>query len=195
MSVLVCLDPGHGGSDYGSVGFFLTEKDVCLDLAFRIGRKLQNYEGISVTMTRSIDMDTTAEERSGWANQQKADLFLSIHTNASSDSTASGFASYVSVCAGSKARRIQCWLHNQIVCFLRKYGVCDLGKKNDTESFTGHLKELRLVEMPAITLASLYITHTKENHLLSDSEFLDRYADCIAEGVAKIFQCQLKSTV
>lgn len=193
--MLVCLDPGHGGSDTGAVGFSLTEKDVCLDIAFRIQRKLQNYEGISVTMTRSIDIDTTAEDRSRWANEHDADLFLSIHTNASIDPSISGFASYVSVIAGSQARRIQCWLHNQVVCFLRKHGIDDLGKKNDTESFTGQLLELRQVKMPAITLASLYITHSRDHHLLANSHFLDEYAQCIAEGIARIYVCKPKEQI
>lgn len=190
--MLVCLDPGHGGTDSGAVGFYLAEKEVCLDLAFRIRRKLQNYEGISVTMTRSIDIGASAEERSRFANEQKADLFVSIHANTSPDPAASGFTSYVSVIAGLKARRIQCWLHNQIVCFLRNYGIHDLGKKNDTESIGGHLRELRQVKMPAIAL-SLFIPYSKRNHLLSDPDFLDRYAACIAEGIAKIYECERKT--
>lgn len=190
--MLICLDPGHGGTDLGAVGYSLTEKEVCLELAFRIREKLAKYDGISVTMTRSIDLDTTPEERSRWANEQKADLFISIHTNASIDPMASGFTSYVSVVAGSEVRRIQCWLHNRVVCFLRQYGVRDLGKKNDTESLTGKLHELRGVQMPAIALASLYITHSKDHQLLSDAVFKERYAECIADGLVMIYQCQQK---
>ncbi|SFJ45849.1 N-acetylmuramoyl-L-alanine amidase family protein [Thermoflavimicrobium dichotomicum] len=192
MSILVCLDPGHGGRDQGAIGFSLKEKEVCLDLAYRIERQLRKYEGISVTMTRSIDIDTTPEERSEWANRHHADLFLSIHTNASSDPSATGFASYVSVIAGSKARRIQCWLHNRIVSFLRQFGVTDLGKKNDTETLDGQLMELRQAQMPAITLGSLFITHAKDNVLLRDSYFRDQYAECIAQGIANIYRCQPK---
>jgi N-acetylmuramoyl-L-alanine amidase len=190
--MLVCLDPGHGGEDYGAVGFSLLEKNVCLDIAYRLRRKLLGFEGISVAMTRSIDIKMSPEERSRFANEQNADLFISIHTNASPDPSVSGFASYVSVIAGYEARRIQSWLHNQIVYFLRRYGVTDLGKKNDTEWLEGSMPELRQVKMPAITVASLFITHSRENHLLSNSEFLDCYASCIAEGIAKIYQCKRK---
>lgn len=192
--MLICLDPGHGGTDFGAIGYSLTEKEICLELALLIREKLINYEGISVTMTRSIDMNTTAEERSRWANEQKADLFISIHTNASIDPMASGFTSYVSVIAGSEVRRIQCWLHNRVVCFLRQYGVRDLGKKNDTESLTGKLLELREVQMPAIALSSLYITHSKDHCLLCDDVFKERYAECIAEGLAMIYQCRPKQS-
>ncbi|SEM91284.1 N-acetylmuramoyl-L-alanine amidase family protein [Lihuaxuella thermophila] len=190
--MLVCLDPRRGETDYGEAGLNLAGKEVCLDLAIRIQRKLQNYEGISVTITRSVDGSASAEERSRFANEQKADLFISIHTNTCPDLAATGFTSYVSVIAGLKARRIQCWLHNQIVCFLRNYGIHDMGKKNDTEFIGGHLRELRQVQMPAIAL-SLFIPPSKQNQLLSDPEFLDRYASCIAEGIARIYGCEQKT--
>lgn len=190
--MLVCLDPGHGGDDWGAIGYSLFEKDVCLEIAFRVRRKLLHYHDISVTMTRSVDVNLGAEERSRWANQQNADLFLSIHTNASPDPTMGGFSSYVSVIAGLKSRRIQCWLHNQLANFLRNYGVVDLGKKNDTETVEGRLQELRDVKMPAITIASLFITHMRENHLLSDSDFLDLYAGTISSGIANIYHCKKK---
>lgn len=192
MGVLICLDPGHGGSDQGAVGASLLEKDVCLDIADRVERKLLNYEGIRVTMTRSYDIELSMNERSDWANRQKADLYVSFHTNYSLDPSDSGFASYVSVFAGSKTRRIQRWLHNQIAYFLRQVGVLDLGKKNDTESMTGSLEELRRVRMPAIALGSLFITNDEDHRLLKDHHFLDQYADCITESIATIFRCSRK---
>lgn len=192
MSVLICLDPGHGGTDRGAIGFSYNEKDICLDIAYRVERKLLRYEGIDVIMTRSFDTNSTAEERSAQANRRKANLFLSLHTNFSKDELQSGFTSYVSVLAGSRTRRVQCWLHNQIVVFLRHCGVQDLGKKNDTESLTGSLRELQLVNMPAIALGSLFITNEYDHILLRDNNFLDQYASCIASGIAYIFRCQSK---
>jgi N-acetylmuramoyl-L-alanine amidase len=190
--VLVCLDPGHGGADYGAVGNKLSEKEVCLNIARHIRKHLLRYDGLQVTMTRSMDVTTSTEERIQWANQCGADLFLSIHTNASLDPKASGFASYVSVVAGCETRRIQCWLHNQIALFMRKHGVADLGKKNDTEWIDGQMLELRQVKMPAIAVKSLYITHEEDNHLLSHESFLEEYAKCIADGIARIYKCRRK---
>ena len=192
MGVLICLDPGHGGSDQGAAGISLLEKDVCLDIADRVERKLADYEGIRVIMTRSGDVEVSMSDRSDWANRQNADLYVSFHTNFSVSPSDSGFASYVSVFAGSKTRCIQRYLHNQIAYFLRQVGVMDLGKKNDTESMTGSLEELRMVHMPAIALGSLFITNHKEHHLLNDHCFLDRYTDCISESIATIFQCSRK---
>lgn len=192
MGVLICLDPGHGGSDRGAVGVSLIEKDVCLDIADRVERKLSHYEGIRVIMTRSYDVEVSMNERCDWANRQKADLYVSFHTNFSLDPSDSGFTSYVSVFAGSKTRRIQRWLHNQIAYFLRQVGVLDLGKKNDTESMTGSLEELRKVRMPAIALGSLFITNYEDHNLLKDHHFLDQYANCITESIAMIYHCSRK---
>lgn len=186
--MLVCLDPGHGGADWGAIGFSLKEKEVCLDLAYRIRRKLRSYNGISVTMTRLIDTGLSQQERICWANSQKADLFISLHTLSSVDPSECGFATYVSVFAGSETRQVQCWLHNRIVRFLRNYQVCDLGKRNDTESPSGPIHEWRQLNMPALAIASLHITHFRENRLLSDAQFLDAYASTIAEGIASIYQ-------
>ena len=188
MGVLICLDPGHGGSDQGAAGISLLEKDVCLDIADRVERKLADYEDIQVIMTRSGDVEVSMDARSDWANRKNADLYVSFHTNFSVDPSDSGFASYVSVFAGSKTRCIQRCLHNQIAYFLRQVGVLDLGKKNDTESMTGSLEELRRVHMPAIALGSLFITNDKEHHLLNDHQFLDQYANCVTESIAMIFQ-------
>jgi N-acetylmuramoyl-L-alanine amidase len=185
MSILICLDPGHGGTDRGAVGLELKEKDVCLDICYRIEKELQKYDGIRVTLTRSYDVDITAKERVDWANSRQADLFLSVHTINRNH----GFASYVSVIAGSEDRRLQCWLHNQIASFFRNYGVYDNGKKNDTETEHGLLYELRCTKMPAITLAALNLSHPKEHRLANDSSFRGNYAKSIAEGLAKIYQC------
>ncbi|SHF29629.1 N-acetylmuramoyl-L-alanine amidase [Seinonella peptonophila] len=194
MSILICLDPGHGGTDRGSIGFSSIEKDICLDIAYRVERKLKRYEGMKVILTRSFDLNRTAEERSEWANRSKADLLISLHSNAATDSTLSGFTSYVSVLAGARTRRIQCWLHNQITYFLRQRGVQDLGKKNDTESMTGSLHVLQLSRMPAIALGSLFMTNPQDHRLLSDNNFLDQYSSCIASGLASIFRCPEKQT-
>lgn len=192
MGVLICLDPGHGGSDSGAIGVSLLEKDVCLDIADRVEKKLSYYEGIRTIKTRSYDVEVSMKERCDWANRQKADLYVSFHTNFSLDPSDSGFTSYVSVFAGSKTRRIQRYLHNQIAYFLRQVGVFDRGKKNDTESMTGSLEELRRVRMPAIALGSLFITNYEDHRLLKDHRFLDQYANCITESIATVFHCSRK---
>ncbi len=80
----VVLDPGHGGSDTGTVGpGGMTEKVLVLDVALRLKSLLEERLGTKVTLTRDRDRFVALEDRTAIANQQKADLFISIHGNAS----------------------------------------------------------------------------------------------------------------
>jgi N-acetylmuramoyl-L-alanine amidase len=76
----VVLDPGHGGKDPGAEGVRgIQEKDVTLAIATLVARKLAAEPGIEVAMTRTGDRYLSLEERTGFANAQGADLFVSIH--------------------------------------------------------------------------------------------------------------------
>jgi N-acetylmuramoyl-L-alanine amidase len=91
----VVIDPGHGGKDFGAPGFFpgVHEKDVVLQISRRLARKLQEA-GLEVMMTRTDDRYLTLEERTAFANTNRADIFVSIHTNASRDPRAYGTETY-----------------------------------------------------------------------------------------------------
>jgi len=78
----IVLDPGHGGKDVGSVtpdGHY--EKDITLDIALRLRDLLQAQQGIEVLLTRDEDERVLLSQRARFANESKADLFLSIHLN------------------------------------------------------------------------------------------------------------------
>lgn len=92
----IVLDPGHGGHDTGTIGpSGLMEKDLCLDLALRLGKALQEkLPGVEVVYTRTEDVYVPLEERTALANRVKADMFLSIHANASRDRSARGIETY-----------------------------------------------------------------------------------------------------
>lgn len=80
----VVLDPGHGGHDQGTKGpAGLLEKDLVLDVAQRLGALIEERLGGEVVYTRRTDEFVPLEERTAIANEQKADLFLSIHANSS----------------------------------------------------------------------------------------------------------------
>jgi N-acetylmuramoyl-L-alanine amidase len=91
----VVLDPGHGGHDTGAIGpSGLMEKDVVLDLAFRLRRLLTERLGIRVIMTRTEDVFVPLQERTAIANRAKADFFLSLHVNAALKRGAGGFETF-----------------------------------------------------------------------------------------------------
>ncbi len=92
----IVIDPGHGGHDTGTIGpTGLMEKDLCLDVALRLGKIIrQRLPGAEVVYTRSDDTFIPLEERTRVANESKADLFISIHANSSHDHEARGIETY-----------------------------------------------------------------------------------------------------
>ena len=89
----IVIDPGHGGHDPGAKIRGLTEAELVLDVALRL-EKLLKKEGVDVVLTRRSNAYLTLEERTAIANQSSADLFLSIHANASTIAAASGVETY-----------------------------------------------------------------------------------------------------
>jgi len=86
----VVIDPGHGGSEDGAIGpTGLKEKDLTLDVARRL-RTLLQLEGFDVILTRDGDEDISLDDRAATANEYRADLFVSLHANASRFSGAYG---------------------------------------------------------------------------------------------------------
>jgi N-acetylmuramoyl-L-alanine amidase len=91
----IVVDAGHGGHDSGTLGpGGLEEKDVVLDVALRLGKLLKQRLGADVIYTRDDDTFIPLETRTAIANKAQADLFISVHANSSSDSSARGVETY-----------------------------------------------------------------------------------------------------
>jgi N-acetylmuramoyl-L-alanine amidase/transposase len=93
---IIVIDAGHGGHDTGAIGpTGLAEKDICLDVALRLGRIIeQRLPGAEIIFTRTDDTFIPLEKRTDMANEKKADLFLSIHANSSRYEAARGVETY-----------------------------------------------------------------------------------------------------
>jgi N-acetylmuramoyl-L-alanine amidase len=90
----IVIDPGHGGHDTGTIGpNGLLEKDLVLDVGKRLGKQLERL-GAEVVYTRTDDTFIPLETRTAIANQEQADLFVSIHANSSRDPDARGVETY-----------------------------------------------------------------------------------------------------
>jgi N-acetylmuramoyl-L-alanine amidase len=90
----IVIDPGHGGHDPGAHGNGIDESDLVLDVALRLQKLLAKQPGVDVVMTRDTDVFIPLEERTAIANREGADLFLSIHANASRNAAAHGVETY-----------------------------------------------------------------------------------------------------
>ena len=91
----IVIDPGYGGHDTGTIGpTGIMEKNVVLDVGLRLAKLLERETGDEVILTRKDDTFIPLEERTALANQKGADLFISIHANASPDRSARGLETY-----------------------------------------------------------------------------------------------------
>ncbi len=104
----VALDPGHGGHDTGTIGpSGLKEKDLVLDVARRVRRLVEERLGTEVILTRDKDDFVPLEERTAIANKEGADLFISIHANASRNRRVSGVETfYLSFASDADEREV-----------------------------------------------------------------------------------------
>jgi N-acetylmuramoyl-L-alanine amidase len=91
----IVLDPGHGGKDPGAIGVDgIAEKDIVLSVAKKLAKKLAKEMGVQVVLTRKNDSFVRLENRTAIANTEDADLFLSLHMNASTSGDAKGLETY-----------------------------------------------------------------------------------------------------
>jgi len=87
----ICIDPGHGGEDFGAIGRSkLKEKDVTLKIAYKLKKQIESRTGLRVIMTRDKDSEVSLNSRASIANNQLAQMFVSIHANSSFRKSAYG---------------------------------------------------------------------------------------------------------
>ena len=111
---LVVIDCGHGGMETGAKGKFGTlEKDVTLAIGLKLKALIEKNMGYRVVLTRDKDVDVSIENRAAIANNQKADVFISIHANGSRQKTANGSETFfLSLDATDEETRRLAYLEN-----------------------------------------------------------------------------------
>jgi N-acetylmuramoyl-L-alanine amidase len=91
----IVIDPGHGGKDPGCyLDHNVEEKNIVLNLAQILAKKLEKRLGVEAVLTRNTDVFVPLEKRTAFANMQKADLFLSLHVNSYKQGDVSGVETY-----------------------------------------------------------------------------------------------------
>ena len=112
----VVLDAGHGGHDAGAVGSFSKEKNINLRFALLVGDMIKkNIPDAKVIYTRDKDVFVDLNERAHIANRNKADLFVSIHTNSSKNTKANGMETFTLGVSRSKENMEVAMLENSVI--------------------------------------------------------------------------------
>lgn len=168
---LVCIGPGHGGSDTGAKDNGVKEKDVNLDIALR-ARALLDAKGYRVIMTRDTDTNVSLAMRCAIANGARAAVFVSIHNNARPPDVA-GTTTYC-YRYSPKGRRLATYIQWQVVSHIKRpdRGVRGAG-----------LYVLKYARMPAALLECVFLTDAREAMLVGNPAFRQKIAEGVAAGV------------
>jgi N-acetylmuramoyl-L-alanine amidase len=175
---LICVDPGHGGSDPGATGVSgAKEKDVNLAMSLLLAEDLRNA-GLKVIMTRTDDSLPALHDRPVFANTAAANLFVSVHNNAMpDDSGANGTETYYwgdSDGYSEEAYMLAAAIQNNLVDGL---GSLDRGVK------TAKYVVLAETEMPAALVEVGFMTNRVEEAKLVTTGYQQAAARAIAAGV------------
>lgn len=174
LSPLVVLDPGHGGSADGASYGDTAEKDLNLAIASQAARLLEEA-GLTVLMTRTDDRDVDLYDRSELANSQGADLFVSVHCNASlTNPEAQG------VYTAASSRESAGWVLADV---LRQTMIAATGAGDMGTEPRPNLAVLRTARMPAALVECGYMSTPSELRLLCQPDYQALLAQGIAEGV------------
>ena len=175
----IYIDPGHGGKDSGAVSNGLREKDLTLKIArYTRDYLLNNYQGVSVRMSRSSDKYLTLAQRTTDANNWKADILVSIHINAASSSSATGYEDFIwNGTVSQNTKNLQNSIHNEVTKALK--GFKNRGKKR------ANFHMLRVSKMPAVLSEFLFITNKQDASFLKKDSNLKLIAKHLAIGIAK----------
>jgi len=193
----ICLDPGHGGKDTGNRTFWHSEKTYTLALALELRDQLQKA-GFNVILTRNQDVYVDLPDRPALANKRGADLFVSLHFNAtptgksevegpqtycitpvgaSSTDTQGEGAGYGPTPANRNENRSLLLAYQ-----VQKLLVKDLGAE-DRSVRRARYAVLRDAQMPAILIEGGYMTHPVESKKIYDAAYRHQMALAIVNGI------------
>lgn len=176
----IVLDPGHGGSDPGTVHFDLKEKDIVLNVGLLLEKKLKE-SGANVIMTRIDDRYVSLEERVRIANANNPDTFVSIHVNSVDNvPSANGTETYWNrTYSSEQSRKLANEIQKQLISKLQ---TKDRGIKE------ANFYVIRYTKAPSVLVELGFLSNEDEAKRLNDPAFQELAAEAIYEGLKQYFQ-------
>lgn len=222
FSKVVLIDPGHGGEEIGAVGYLdkkkkLYEKDLSLRLSLKIKEHLSKHT--TTYLTRSLDRVVSLQERADLADLLKADLFLSVHFNSSTNKSSHGFELYYldnnSNVAANKVERAenlnlkgeelivnqilvdlvvqQTVTHSKQLAGLVHQNVGPVVRKygvTDRGVKPGLFYVLALSKRPGLLVEAGFVSNQKELKVINQERYLNDLAKGISDGVLEFIKNQ-----
>ncbi|RFU69534.1 cell wall hydrolase [Peribacillus saganii] len=180
----IVIDPGHGGTDPGAIGYGIYEKSVVLDTSLRV-KKLFAQTPFNFKLTRETDKYITLQNRVAFAKQNKADTFVSIHANAF-NGKANGTETYYYRTAATNP-----YTNDSILLAksIQKRLVAAWGT-NDRGIDHGNFHVIRENSMPAILTELGFIDNKADNNKLRSPAYRQLAAEAIYQGILDYYKAK-----
>lgn len=171
---LIVVDAGHGGFDPGAIGINgLEEKVPNLAIAKEVALMLTK-EKQQVLLTRSSDEFHSLQKRVKFANEKRADIFVSIHANSFNNSHTSGVETYYNQSQNNQNRFLAEKIHDKLG---RNLGLIDRGIKDS------NFYVIKYTKMPSALIEVAFLSNPKEERLLKTKSFQNKAASLIVDGI------------
>ncbi len=168
---VIIIDPGHGGSDTGAMRGKTLEKDLTLQIALKVREQLRERGFNKIIMTRTGDTTVSLAQRVETANNNNADIYVSIHINASVKSEIKGIETHYYSESGYQVAKI---MHKEL---MSKVDAADRGL------FKSKFYVINHTEAPAVLLELGFISNESERNGLVSEKRQTESAEAIAEGI------------
>ncbi|OCA88374.1 N-acetylmuramoyl-L-alanine amidase [Bacillus sp. FJAT-27225] len=177
----IMIDPGHGGTDPGASGNGLVEKEIVLDVANKLNSRL-NDSLSKILMTRTEDSFPSLSERVAQANKSGADIFISIHMNAFTTSSANGTETWWNdVYASADSRLLAEEIQKELV---KALGTRDRGVKE------GDFRVIKETRMPSVLVEMAFISNGTDAGKFKTDAQRQKASDAIYRGIVNYFNKQ-----
>ncbi|MCM1173932.1 MAG: N-acetylmuramoyl-L-alanine amidase [Blautia sp.] len=194
-SVVVVIDPGHGGENLGAEYEDYTEKEMTLIVARAMKEELEQYEGITVYLTRTGDEDLSLEERCEYAAGVNADFLFCLHFNMSEHHTLFGAETWISA-FGEQYSRGYAFADIEIG-LLQEMGLYSRGIKtrlNDRgEDYYGIIRHSRERNMPCVLIEHCHLDQENDQPFYDHQDKLEAFGRLDAEAVARYYGLKSES--
>lgn len=184
--VKIFIDPGHGGTDPGAVGFGIQEKNITLQIALKIRDILQaEYSNAEVRLSRTGDQSISLNQRTNMANQWGADFLFSIHINSGGGV---GYEDYIynRLSNSSRTAQMQRTIHSEIIS---RNNMNDRGMKK------ADFHMLRESNMDAILTENGFIDNAGDSAKMKNPRWIESVARGHVVGLERLFNLQKKQSV
>lgn len=189
-NIIICIDPGHGGTNHGATFQGIGEKYLTLIIAKAMYHELEKYEGVRVILTRDVDEELSLVERTDMAAEAGAEFVFCLHLNASENHQSYGAEVWTSAYGeyyskGNSFGQIELGeLGNQIGVFTGRGVKTRLGSNGD---YYGIINSARRHGIPAVIIEHCYMDQVNDVSYMNNCDMLRAMGRADATAVAKYF--------